>query len=47
MGSYFMFILYVITVIYAFMYHGAVIGFLNILIPYQLFWDLAMFIGTH
>lgn len=47
MGGYILFIAYIINVVYAFMHVNVVVGFLNILVPYALIWDIAMFIGTH
>jgi hypothetical protein len=47
MSSYILFIGYIVNVVYAFMHVGVVVGFINILVPYALMWDIAMFIGTH
>jgi len=40
--GYISFIFYIINAIYAFTYHGVLIGFINILVPYAFIWDFVM-----
>lgn len=44
--QYLAFLGYIVAVVYAFSYHGLLVGLINILIPVTLIWDLSNLVGN-